>query len=92
VNNPYAQFQDEYSLDDIRAARMIHDPLTKLQCSPTFDDAAAGVVASERFVEEHSLWTQHRPRGGRRRRRLRAARVSGEPIDAACRRPCECDW
>jgi acetyl-CoA acyltransferase len=32
-NNPYAQFQDEYTLDDILAARMIYDPLTKLQCS-----------------------------------------------------------
>jgi acetyl-CoA acyltransferase len=58
VNNPYAQFQDEYSLDDIKSARMIHDPLTKLQCSPTSDGAAAAIVASERFVEEHSLWTQ----------------------------------
>src|SRR3954453_8722374 len=29
VNNPYAQFQDEYSLEDIKAAKMIHDPLTK---------------------------------------------------------------
>jgi sterol carrier protein 2 len=56
VNNPYAQFQDEYSMDDIRNARMIHDPLTKLQCSPTSDGAGAAVVASERFVEEHDLW------------------------------------
>jgi acetyl-CoA acyltransferase len=56
VNNPYAQFQDEYSLQDIKAAKMIHDPLTKLQCSPTSDGAAAAIVASERFVEEHALW------------------------------------
>jgi acetyl-CoA acyltransferase len=35
VNNPFAQFQDSYTLDDILAARMISDPLTKLQCSPT---------------------------------------------------------
>jgi sterol carrier protein 2 len=58
VNNPYAQFQDEYSLEDIKASRMIHDPLTKLQCSPTSDGAAAAIVASERFLEEHSLWTR----------------------------------
>jgi acetyl-CoA acyltransferase len=56
VNNPYAQFQDEYSMDDIRNARMIHDPLTKLQCSPTSDGAGAAVVASERFVDENDLW------------------------------------
>jgi len=35
VNNPYAQFQEEYTLDDILAAKMISDPVTKLQCSPT---------------------------------------------------------
>jgi acetyl-CoA acetyltransferase len=58
VNNPYAQFQDEYSMDDIKAAKVIHEPLTKLQCSPTSDGSAAAVVASERFVDEHGLWDQ----------------------------------
>ena len=58
VNNPFAQFQTEYSLDEIAQAPMIHEPLTKLQCSPTSDGAAAAIVASERFVEEHSLWDQ----------------------------------
>jgi acetyl-CoA acetyltransferase len=58
VNNPYAQFQTEYSLDEIKAAPMIHEPLTKLQCSPTSDGAAAAIVASERFVDEHGLWEQ----------------------------------
>jgi acetyl-CoA acyltransferase len=56
VNNPYAQFQDEYTIEDIKAARMIHEPLTKLQCSPTSDGAAAAIVAGERFVDEHDLW------------------------------------
>ncbi len=58
VNNPYAQFQDEYTLDEIKDARMIHEPLTKLQCSPTSDGAAAVIVASERYVDEHDLWDQ----------------------------------
>ncbi len=58
VNNPYAQFQEEYSLEDIKGAKMIHDPLTKLQCSPTSDGAAAVVVASERYVDEHDLGDQ----------------------------------
>jgi acetyl-CoA acetyltransferase len=58
VNNPYAQFQDEYSIEDIKSARMIHDPLTKLQCSPTSDGSGAAIVASERFVDEHDLWDQ----------------------------------
>jgi acetyl-CoA acetyltransferase len=57
VNNPYAQFQQEYSLDEVKGARMIHEPLTKLQCSPTSDGAACAIVASERFVDEHDLWS-----------------------------------
>ncbi len=56
VNNPYAQFQTEYTLEEIKDARMIHDPLTKLQCSPTSDGSAAAVIASERFVDENDLW------------------------------------
>jgi sterol carrier protein 2 len=55
VDNPYAQFQVEYTLEEIAASPMIHDPLTKLQCSPTSDGAACAVVASERFVERHGL-------------------------------------
>jgi acetyl-CoA acyltransferase len=55
AHNPYAQFQDVYSVDEILAARTVHRPLTKLQCSPTSDGAAAAVVVSERFVERHEL-------------------------------------
>jgi acetyl-CoA acyltransferase len=58
VNNPYAQFQDEYTLRQIQDAPMIHAPLTKLQCSPTSDGSGAAIVASERFVDEHGLWEQ----------------------------------
>jgi acetyl-CoA acyltransferase len=58
VNNPYAQFQDEYTIEDIQAAKEIYAPLTKLQCSPTSDGSAAAVVASERFVDAHDLWQQ----------------------------------
>jgi acetyl-CoA acetyltransferase len=53
--NPCAQLRDEYSLEEVLAARTIHAPLTKLQCSPTSDGASAAVVASERFVREHGL-------------------------------------
>ncbi len=55
VNNPNTQFQDEYTLDENKGAKMIHEPLTKLQCSPTSDGSAAAVIASERFVDEHGL-------------------------------------
>ncbi|GAA3821042.1 lipid-transfer protein [Streptomyces coacervatus] len=55
AHNPYAQFRDVYEVDDILAARTVHRPLTKLQCSPTSDGAAAAVVVSERFVERREL-------------------------------------
>ncbi|MFD9888570.1 lipid-transfer protein [Amycolatopsis sp. NPDC059027] len=58
VNNPYAQFQDVYTLQDILDSRMIYDPLTKLQCSPTSDGSGAAILASESFVEEHGLADQ----------------------------------
>ncbi len=58
VNNPFAQFQTEYTLEEIRDAPMIHEPLTKLQCSPTSDGAGAVIVASERFVDDHNLGDQ----------------------------------
>ncbi|MFL6089661.1 MAG: lipid-transfer protein [Aeromicrobium sp.] len=58
VNNPYAQFQVEYSLDDILNAPVIYSPLTKLQCSPTSDGSGAAILASEAFVDKHGLGGQ----------------------------------
>ncbi len=55
VHNPYAQFQESYSLQDILDSRMIYDPLTKLQCSPTSDGSGAAILASESFVDSHGL-------------------------------------
>jgi acetyl-CoA acyltransferase len=55
VNNPYSQFQDEYTLEDILNAPTVYDPLTKLQCCPTSDGGAAAILASERYVREHDL-------------------------------------
>lgn len=55
TGNPYAQFQAPYTVEEVLAAKPIHHPLTRLQCSPTSDGAAAAVVVSERFVDEHGL-------------------------------------
>jgi acetyl-CoA acetyltransferase len=55
VNNPYSQFQDEYSLEDILNAPMVYEPLTKLQCCPTSDGSGAAILASEDFVKKHGL-------------------------------------
>jgi acetyl-CoA acyltransferase len=56
VNNPYAQFQNEYSMREITDAPEIFAPLTKLQCSPTSDGAACAILATERFVDRRGLW------------------------------------
>ncbi len=58
VNNPYSQFRDEYSLDDIMNSKMVYEPLTKLQCCPTSDGAGAAILASEAFVTKHGLQKQ----------------------------------
>ncbi|KAF2004830.1 non-specific lipid-transfer protein [Amniculicola lignicola CBS 123094] len=50
-NNPYSQFQDEYTLEQIMKSPMIHEPLTKLQCCPTSDGAAATVLCSQAFLD-----------------------------------------
>lgn len=51
--NPYSQFQDDYTLEQILASPQIHGPMTKLQCCPTSDGAAAAVLVSEKFLNEH---------------------------------------
>ncbi|MFC4372868.1 lipid-transfer protein [Nocardia halotolerans] len=55
VNNPYAQFQKEYSLEEVLEAKQIYGPLTKLQCSPTSDGSGAVILANEAFVDRHDL-------------------------------------
>lgn len=51
VNNPYSQFQDVYTREQIQKATMIHEPLTKLQCCPTSDGGAAAVLVSQAFLD-----------------------------------------
>lgn len=49
--NPYSQFKDVYTLEQILKAPMIHEPLTKLQCCPTSDGGAAAVLVSQSFLD-----------------------------------------
>jgi len=58
ANNPYAQFRDVYTLEQIEKSPKVYEPLTKLQCSPTSDGAGAAVLASEAFVIKHGLQGQ----------------------------------
>ena len=49
--NPYSQFQDIYTLEEILGSQTVHEPLTKLQCCPTSDGAAAAIIVSESFLQ-----------------------------------------
>jgi len=46
VHNPRAQYQREYTLEEVFNSRMIADPLTILHCCPSGDGAAAVVLAA----------------------------------------------
>lgn len=52
ARNPYAQFQNFVTVDQVLASRMIADPLTLYMCCPTGDGAAAVIVTSEKKAKE----------------------------------------
>ena len=55
VNNERSQFRQASSLEEVLAAPLIFEPLTKFQCCPTSDGAAAAVVCSEEFARKHGI-------------------------------------
>eukprot|EP01120_Amphizonella_sp_Union-15-10_P014479 TRINITY_DN7023_c0_g1_i1.p1 TRINITY_DN7023_c0_g1~~TRINITY_DN7023_c0_g1_i1.p1 ORF type:complete len:427 (+),score=79.83 TRINITY_DN7023_c0_g1_i1:91-1371(+) len=55
ANNPYSQFRDVYTLEQICQSPVIAEPLTKLQCCPTSDGAACAILCSEDFVKKFGL-------------------------------------
>lgn len=58
INNPYSLQQTEYSLDDILASKETFHPITKLQCCPVANGAAAAILASKEFVYKNGLQNQ----------------------------------
>jgi acetyl-CoA acetyltransferase len=48
TRNPLAQFRRPFTLDEVLADKPVAGPLTRPQCSPMSDGAAAAVVVSER--------------------------------------------
>jgi len=52
--NPYAQFQKEVTLEEVLNSRMICDPLTKLQCCPQTDGAAALILCSQDVAKQYT--------------------------------------
>ncbi|KAG0411781.1 hypothetical protein HPB47_011077 [Ixodes persulcatus] len=55
VNNPNSQFQEEHTLQEILESPTVFGPLTKLQCCPTSDGAAAALLVSEDVVRRLKL-------------------------------------
>lgn len=45
--NPYAQYRETYTVEEILNSPMVAEPLTRLMCSPIGDGAAALVLCSE---------------------------------------------
>lgn len=45
--NPYAQYREVYTVEDILNSPMVAEPLTRLMCSPIGDGAAALILCSE---------------------------------------------
>ncbi|MBJ7594302.1 MAG: thiolase family protein [Candidatus Dormibacteraeota bacterium] len=68
--NPYAQYQEPVSLEQVLGARPICEPLGLLDCSPIGDGAAAVVVASRSGLRKLGIM-------GRRPRVSGCALVSG---------------
>lgn len=58
ARNPLAVFRDTVTLDEVLAAPMVFDPLTRLQCCPPTCGAAATIVCSEDFARKHGIATQ----------------------------------
>ncbi len=55
VHNERSQFRQASSLEEVLAAPLIFEPLTKFQCCPTSDGAAAAVLCSEEFARKHGI-------------------------------------
>lgn len=50
-----SQFQEEYTLEQIKKSPKVFEALTKLECCPTSDGAAAAILCTEEFVLRHGL-------------------------------------
>jgi acetyl-CoA acetyltransferase len=53
--NPYAQYREEVTVEQVLQSRPVVDPLTVLMCSPLGDGAAATIIVSEEFARKRGL-------------------------------------
>jgi acetyl-CoA C-acetyltransferase len=58
LNNPFAQFNYEITVDQVLRSSMIADPLRLLDCSPITDGSAALILASDEAAKsfENPIW------------------------------------
>ena len=50
--NSYAQYQQDYSIEEVLASPDVAYPLTRLMCSPIGDGAAAAIICSPEFAKK----------------------------------------
>jgi len=71
TRNPFSQYQNEVSLEDVMNARMVAYPNTLYMCCPTGDGAAAAILVSEDKMKQLA--------GGRKRARVAASILTSDP-------------
>ncbi|MDE0511937.1 MAG: thiolase family protein [Gammaproteobacteria bacterium] len=54
VHNPFAQYRNELTEEEIINSRMISDPITLLQCCPNSDGAAAVIMCSIEYARKYT--------------------------------------
>lgn len=55
VNNPFSQFREALTEEQVDADRNIFEMLSRSHCCPTSDGSGAAIIASEDFVKKHGL-------------------------------------
>jgi acetyl-CoA acetyltransferase len=71
TRNPFSQYQNEVSLEDVMNARMVAYPNTLYMCCPTGDGAAAAILVSEDKLKQFAA--------GRKRARVAASILTSDP-------------
>src|SRR5580704_12442260 len=71
TKNPFSQYRNEVSLEDVMNARMVAFPNTLYMCCPTGDGAAAAILVSEDKLKQLA--------GGRKRAKIAASVLTSDP-------------
>src|SRR5258708_31310983 len=71
TKNPYSQYRNEVTLEDVMNARMVAYPNTLYMCCPTGDGAARAILVSEDTLKH--------PAGGRKHAKVAASQPTSDP-------------